>query len=187
MKIRFRMIASLAAGMLLFGSCKKEEAQEENNENELITAVRLDMIEAGGADTLSYTWSDSDGPGGAEPVIDNIVLSPGTSYQVKLTLLDETKTPVDDITQEVKDEGGVHRLYYEPSSGTGITVDSLDQDSEGRPLGINSKWTTTDFGTGSIRIVLRHYPNAGKEASDPVNSSKSSTDADVAFSVLVTL
>src|SRR5690606_20550077 len=115
------------------------------------------------------------------------VLAINKEYNVSVQLLNETHTPAEDITKEVEEEADEHRFYYQPSSGSNITVGDLDTDGNGVPLGITSKWTTTEAAIGTIKITLRHYagnpPN--KAIDDAVDNAKSSTDVAVEFSTKV--
>jgi hypothetical protein len=170
------LVLSIAAG------CKKEDSDPvEPNDNELITTVALSITEQGTQNTSVFKWEDIDGPGGAVPVVDNILLKAGKSYDVRLDLTDASKNPPVSITSEVSEEGDVHRFYYAPSAS--MTISNFDLDDTGRQLGLASSWAVTGVGNGTITITLRHYPDGGKEDSDPVNSTKSSTDAEVSFVV----
>lgn len=183
-------LKGIAIGILLLGSlltaCEKDK-DEEPNEEELITTMKLTFVPVGGGATVTYQYKDADGPGGAAPTQDEIVLVPSKTYNVTLQLLNETETPAEDITLEVQAEGDAHRFYYEPSGGSNITVSGLNNDPNGVPLGVTSTWTTGANATGSIVITLRHYGGnpPGKAAADPVNSPKSSTDIDVTFNTRI--
>lgn len=183
MKMNYFSKTVVVAGCISLAalSCKKESATPEDNDNEIITTVELQFTEQGTSNTLTYKWEDLDGDGGNAPVIDEIVLAPGKVYEAQLSLLDKTKTPAENITEEVEEESADHRFYFMPTAGSNITVDNLNNDGNGIPLGITSRWTTTTTADGSVNIVLRHYPDGGKAADDLVNSSKSSTDVDVTF------
>ena len=180
----------LKAGLLLFsasalflGSCRKEDDEEENEE-EVITTMQLTFVPVNGGNTVTYKFDDPDGPGGAAPTQDQIVLMPNKSYNVTLQLLNKTKNPAEDITTEVAAEADAHRFYYQPSGTSNISVTGLNNDGSGNPLGITSTWTTGAATTGTVKITLRHYPGnpPNKAAADDVNSSKSSTDIEVDFS-----
>jgi hypothetical protein len=168
------------SGMLLLGGCKKEG---ENNDEEVITTIMMHFTPAGGGPMLMYSYDDPDGDGGNAPTIQDIVLQPNTTYNVSVEFLDKTKNPDLDITEEVEEEGEAHRIYFEPSTGSNITISNLDNDADGLPLGLNSTWTTGAAATGTVKVTLRHYggnpPN--KAANDDVNSNKSSTDAQAIF------
>ncbi len=169
----------------LFTSCDKNK--EEANDEEVITTMKLTFVPVGGGSSLIYEFNDLDGPGGAAPTQDEIILAPSKTYNVTLQLLNKTETPAEDITVEVREESDAHRFYYETSPGSSITISGLDNDVNGVPLGIASTWTTGGAATGSIKITLRHYPAVppNKAAGDLANSSKSSTDIEVIFNTRV--
>jgi hypothetical protein len=176
----------LSASALVLTSCDKDD-DEEPNEEEVITTMQLTFVPVGGGTTVMYKFDDPDGPGGANPTTDQITLMPNKTYNVTIQLLNKTANPVEDITTEVAAEAQAHRFYYEPSSGSNITVSNLNNDGNGVPLGITSTWTTTAVATGTINVTLRHYPGnpPNKAANDPVNSPKSSTDIEVSFNTRI--
>jgi len=181
-----KIALSVLMACLLITSCKKDKP-EEPNEEEVITTMKLTFVPVGGGATLTYQFDDPDGPGGAAPTQNEIVLAPSKTYNVTLQLLDKTKTPVADVTVEVQSEATAHRFYYEPTAGSNITVSGLDNDGNAVPLGITSTWATGAVATGKIKVTLRHYPGTppNKAISDLVNSSKSSTDIEVEFNTKI--
>jgi hypothetical protein len=185
-----KQIMKIALGVFVSSavitSCKKDKT-EEPNDNEVITTMKLSFVPAGGGTALTYQFDDQDGPGGAAPTQQEIVLAPSKSYAVTVQLLDKTKTPVPDITAEIATEAEAHRFYYEPTAGSNITVSGLNNDGAGIPLGINSTWATGAAATSKIKITLRHYPGTppGKALGDLVNSTKSDTDIEVEFNTKI--
>lgn len=177
--IIFFFAAAISTGLT---SCLKEKAGEVNDE-ELITTMTLAFTPLAGGQTVNYLFDDPDGPGGVAPVQDIIKLNAGTAYNVQITLLNNSKVPPEDITEEVIEEAIAHRFYFEPGNNSSITVSNQDTDINGIPLGVKSTWTTAAAGNGSIKITLRHFsaspPN--KELNDPVNSAKSSSDIELVF------
>ena len=171
--------------VLILSGCRKEYNREEDNENELITTITLSTTESGSTDTLDYVWEDVDGPGGADPEIDTIVFEHGKNYDISLSLFDKTKIPFENTTTEIEEESNVHRFYFQPDGGTGITISDPDKDINGLTLGLVNKLNTTQPATGHISITLRHYPDGGKGEEDAVNSPKSTTDAEAIFPVIV--
>jgi hypothetical protein len=169
----------LTSGILI--SCEKDTAEE--NQEEVITTMKLTFVPVGGGTTVSYQFDDPDGPGGMAPTQQEIVLAPSKTYNVTLQLLNKTVTPAEDITTEVKEEADAHRFYYETNPGSSITISGLDNDPNGVPLGVTSTWTTAAVANGSVKITLRHYPAVppNKAASDLVTSTKSGTDVEVIF------
>jgi hypothetical protein len=178
----FKFSLWLFASSLMLTSCDKDNG-DEGNEEEVITTVQLTFVPVGPGATVTYKFDDPDGPGGANPTKDEIILAPNKTYNVTLQLLNKTVNPAVDMTTEVAAEAQAHRFYYEPSAGANITIAGLNNDAAGIPLGITSSWTTGVAATGTVKITLRHYPGnpPNKAASDLVNSSKSSTDIEVDF------
>ena len=168
----------------VFAGCKKEKG--ETNEEEVITTMILRLTPAGSSTALVYEFADPDGPGGATPVADDIDLDPNTTYTASVQLLNETATPIEDITLEVEEESQAHRFYYQPT-GANLTVSGLNNDANGVPLGTSSSWVTGAAGTGQVKITLRHYPAEppNKEVNDQVDSPKSGTDVEATFNVIV--
>jgi hypothetical protein len=171
-------VALLATGI---SSCEKDD--EPANEEELITTVRLTFTEVGGAGAVStFIFKDLDGDGGAAPSqFDNIVLAPNKTYNMAITLLNESVSPAEDITGEIESEGVDHQIYYQPS-GVNIAVLNLNNDVNGLPLGLRSTWTTSAASTGSVTITLKHKPGI-KAAGDAV--TKGDTDIQLAWNASV--
>jgi hypothetical protein len=174
---------SIVAISLVFASCEKENQPAEENESELITTVQLDFVKRGTDDRSTFVWEDADGPGGNLPIIDTVRLDDNSVYDVEISFWNKSVTPAEDITEEVRAESESHRVYFEASAGSGITINGFDNDTGGIPLGIQSVWTTTGSSDGTVMAVLRHYPDGGKAADDPLNSSKSTTDAGAIFNL----
>ena len=181
-----RMSLVLVTAAMLLNACKKDKPGETNDE-EVITTMNLRFTPVGGGTAFTYTFDDPDGPGGGTPTRSVITLNPSVTYNVQLTLLNKTATPVEDITTEVIEEADSHRFYYEPSTTSAITVSGLNNDGNGVALGTTSQWTTGVTGLGTIKVTLRHYASTppNKEAADPVNSPKSDTDIEVTFDTAI--
>lgn len=174
----------LSFTVLFLFACKKDDVIEDN-ENELITTVELSFTKQGSNTPVVYTWKDTDGPGGSNPVIEPIMLEAASAYTLSIRFLDESKNPAENITEEVNAESAVHRIYIIGDASSGLAITDLNNDRNGLPLGLSAIVTTTNPATGSLRIVLRHYGEGGKEAADPVTSPKASSDADVSFPLTV--
>lgn len=170
-------------GVLFLLSCEKETQPAEENDNELITTIQLDFTKRNSDDKATFIWEDADGAGGDVPYTDTIKLDDNSVYDVKISFWNKSVTPADDITQEITTESENHRVYVEPTAASNIVVSNYDIDVNGMPLGTNNVWSTGDSAEGNVAIVLRHYPEGGKAADDPVNSTKSSTDAGAVFIV----
>ena len=184
MKKFINYISILALLSVLFlTACKKEKG--EHNEEELITSVILKFTPVGGGTTLEYSFSDPDGPGGLAPTTSTIVLSQNTTYNVAIEFKNDVTGEI--INQEIEEEADAHRIYYTPAAGSSIQISGLDTDADGVPLGLSSVWTCGASGSSQVTVTLRHYGSTppDKQIADPVNSPKSSTDAEVIFDTQV--
>lgn len=175
-----KFLSVVMLGGLILAGCKKKNNGEENEE-ELITTVKVNLTEAGTSNTLSFTWKDVDGPGGNAPQITPIVLGVSKTYNCSLEFLDESKTPVEDITTEIETEDDEHQIYYEVTTAN-LTVSNLNTDGGGLPLGTTSSWTAGTVSSGILKLTLKHKPGI-KAAGDPV--SKGETDVEISFPVSI--
>lgn len=178
----------LAASTLFVTACNKDDDDEgEGNEEEVITTVIMKFTPVSGGNTIQFSYDDPDGDGGNPPTRQDIVLAPNMQYNFEVELLDKTKNPPADITEEVEEEDDEHRVYFTSAAGSNVNVSALNTDDNGITLGTAGRLTTGAAATSTLRVVLRHYggnpPN--KAENDPVDSQKSSTDADVTFNVRV--
>jgi len=174
-------ISLLTAALLV--SCDPTNPNNPN-EQELITNVTLTAIN--GTDTISASYSDPDGNGGNAPTIDTLQLTASTNYSVHLTLLDETKNPVADITGEIEEDGEAHQFFYSFSSAA-LSWLYQDQDGNGNPVGLEISVSTGTASTGSVVVTLRHEPNktaAGVSTGDITNAG-GETDVEISFPVVI--
>jgi hypothetical protein len=167
-----RFPCALLAGLVLLSACSNPEPEPENQE-ELITTVRLTFTPAGGGAPVVATWQDLDGDGGGAPVVSAINLAGNTTYTLAVTLSDASKTPAVDITKEVEEEAEEHQLFFRTTGLTGMTIAYNDKDGNNRPIGLVNTVTTPTAGAGTITVILRHEPNkaaTGVAAGDPTNA-----------------
>lgn len=158
-------------------ACKKDDEDNHQEENELITTVKLTLKNnQNSTDSTVAVWKDLDGEGGQNPTIDSLKLKANTVYIGNIQLLDESKNPVDNITEEVAEEAVDHLFVYKTSSGLGLTIERTDKDSKNLPIGIATQFTTTTAATGNIEVILRHQPSVKDGTETP-----GSTDVDVFF------
>ena len=166
---KLQSLVVMLLGFVLFSGCKKDPVVDPN-ENELITTVRISLLDKTGGSTtpLVFEFKDLDGEGGAAPSkFDEIVLTKGKTYDCSLTVLNESVSPAADITKEILAEAVDHQFYYSASDGL-VTVSNLNNDSKGLPLGTTATWTTgTLTGSGTLRLTLKHKPGI-KTAGDLV-------------------
>ena len=164
-------------------SCKKDKTNEPIpiNQSELITKVQL-IFKDSITNSIAYTatFSDLDGPGGNVATVDSILLSSNTTYYMDILVLDETKTPVDTISNEVLDEGEVHLFVFTPNPTSNfLETNLLDLDSNFKPIGLSSILRTSATGVGTYSVELRHFSSAQAKADNLVYD----TDISILFNV----
>lgn len=184
MKKKNLMMLLLASIVLFMNSCKKEKI--DPNQSELITTVRLKFTNtiSSSINPLVYEFKDLDGEGGAAPVkFDDIVLQKNIPYICEVTVLNESVSPADNITAEIKAEANDHQFYFVPSSSNLLSVSNYDTDTQGLPLGLSSFWVTgLNPGSGTVKVVLKHKPGT-KAANDLIN--KGETDIELDFKLII--
>lgn len=177
-KILIIPVLMLIAGFWL-SSCKKDHSHDD--EGELITTVQLKIKDISTNTINSFSWKDVDGDGGNAPVIEGITLSASKTYEMEIKFLDESKSPAQDITDEIKAESDDHEVFYQQSNSL-VNLTRTDKDNKNLPLGLQVNLVTTSAGTGNLRIILKHKPGT-KAAGD--DSAKGETDIDINFPLTV--
>jgi hypothetical protein len=186
--MRIFAIATLAAASVITG-CKKDSDNPAtppppSNESEVMTTFKLSFVDSAGiSPNVSAQFRDPDGDGGSPAVqFDSIFLLPNKTYYASVLILDETKTPVDTISNEVAEEANDHLFFYTPSAGLNEVITILDYDAHSvpLPLGLQTKWKTGAISTGTTHIVLRHQPGVKDGSFAP-----GETDLDIAFETRV--
>lgn len=163
MKLHSKKISLALISLLLVSSCKKDDSSPQNppdgNDSELITTVKLSFVDSAGVEPVrQFVFSDIDGDGGNPPsVFDTIQISSQKTYNVSILLLDESKSPVDTISNEVLAEGDDHMFFFF-HAGANIVTSYQDLDGNGIGIGLQSKWVTGGLSSGTSRIVLKHQP-----------------------------
>lgn len=213
MKKLITIIASVALIVLAFNACNKKESTVTPAPpgNEFLTTVELVYQNQGDAtDTGRAIWRQLDPTGSTLPDTSLAILNlkANTRYNVQVLLLDETKTPADTVSTEIKERQNYHLFFFQPTpispsnlvisnistdipvsdgtvtSATGpylnLVVNRTDIDSNNPPLqiGLTDNFVTGAASTGWLRVVLRHQPNVKNGTFDP-----GSSDLDVNYQV----
>jgi len=166
-----------------FSSCKTSDPEPEDD-NELITTVRLKFTD--GSSVQTFQWQDLDGDGGKAPTIQNIALKANKTYKLDIELLDESKMPVVDQTKEVAAEKDEHLFVFTPMPASLLAYTYGDIDSKNFPIGLTGSAKTTATGTGTLKVVLRHQPPVNGMAQKNGTATPGSSDVDITFNVAVT-
>jgi len=184
-KLFFPVTLAMLAVVLLFSSCKKDA--DKPNEEELITTLTMTWTPVGGGTPVTFLFRDLDGEGGNPPVITTAPLAAGTEYNVDITLLDETKTPAENITEEIEEEADEHQFFFQVTAGLNLTFAYLDSDKNGAPLGLKTRMITGEAGSGTLRVILRHDLNKGAAGvpQGDITNAGGDTDIQVDFPVVI--
>lgn len=203
-------------GLLIFSfaysSCNKKEqvVTPAPPGNEFLTTVELKLQNSQDpTDTHTAIWRQLD-PTEANPPDTSLAvlnLKPNSTYDGQVILLDETKTPADVVSDEIKERQNYHLFFFQPTpispanlvisatttnipgtqtSSTGpylnLVVTRTDVDANTPPLqvGLTDSFVTGTTSAGWLRVVLRHQPNV-KDGTYPPGSS----DLDVNFKVTI--
>lgn len=184
-------IACVISFATLFISCSNENDATPVNEEELITTITAVFTPEGGgsAVTLNSRDLDGDGPNAPEITISG-PFAQNTTYNGVVAFTNESVSPVEDITAEIVAEAEDHQIFYQttgslPNFIYSTTAENVD--ANGKPIGLQTVFTTTTAATGVLKISLIHLPNktaAGVAAGDPTNAG-GNTDATEEFTVRV--
>ena len=189
------------AGTLFWMQGWKNEDPVPENIPELITKVILEFAPAGGGPLITVTATDPDGGGVQDIIVDGpINLLKDSEYTMTLELLNELYLPGDEdynVTEAIKNEGEEHQFFFSFSEGTFASpegtgnilsdmssvpgsINYLDKDSSGQPLGIQTSWTTSGSvsNSKSFRIILKHQPELKSSTSTSLDGE---SDLDVSF------
>jgi len=173
--------------LLFFQSCNNDDPVPEN-ESELITTLTMTFTNVNDAGNVVVAqFRDVDGAGGNDPEITNPILKDGETYDAEIQLLNESISPADNITSEVEAEGEAHQFFFSSTDTGLLSFGYLDEDSNGNPIGLSSRWETLKTGTTSFRITLRHQPDKdGMGVSEgDISNAGGETDLEVTFELTV--
>lgn len=173
---------------VLFVSCKKDDSLTPTlptipNQEEVITTLNYTLTAPNG-DVVLFSFKDVDGDGGNAPVIVNGELDTNLTYSGKIELLNETVSPAEDITEEVKEEGDEHQIFYQFSNSDLGTI-YTDTDANGKPIGVSTQLITKGTSSSTLKITLRHTPdkNASGVSSGDISNAGGETDIEVTFAL----
>lgn len=150
-----------------------------------ITTVEILLTDAAKNNEL-FSFRDLDGPGNEPPDIRTNILRANTEYTSVLLMLDESVEPASDITSQVATEGVDHQIFY-VVEGPNMSVEYIDADADGNPLGILTSIITGDPGTSFLTIVLRYQPDKSASGVNQgnLNNAGGNTDIEVTFEIEV--
>jgi hypothetical protein len=157
--------------------CKKEEElPPEENEEEVITDVKLIFTNAlDNNDVVEATAQDPDGEG-VQPlaIINEINLDADKTYNLTFDIKNNLESPGEDIGAEILEENDEHQIFFSFSNdafanpiGNGnidAPADPIvynDSDMNGANVGLSTTWTTSanTISGGNFVVRLQHQPD----------------------------
>lgn len=187
----FGFLALVSATLI---GCKDDDAPEDENEEEIITKVRLIFNPEMGT-PLTFLATDPDGEGPEDLSVEGAIsLAPNTVYELFIEL--DNELAGESITEEVEEEGDEHLFLFGFTEGlfanplgdgnldgrAADAVDYLDEDVQGLPLGLITRWRTGEATSGTFRVVLKHQPDLKTETSSLQDGE---TDIDITWNLVV--
>jgi len=184
----------LLAGFAITGCSKDDDAPGHENEEEIITDVKLVFTNKSDAsDVVEARAQDPDGEGVQElQILDPIDLNVNKTYTLSLEIANNLETPGEDITEEIVAEDHEHQIFYSFTNdafaaplGNGNvdnTSDPLtynDADENNNPVGLSTEWETsaTQLTGGTFTVRLQHQPDGIK------TSTSGAGDGDTDFNL----
>ena len=180
-----KLLAILFISALTITSCS-DDHPDHQHEEEVITTMKVVLTPTSGT-AVTLESKDLDGDGPKPPVITPGTLAANTTYNGVITLLNETKTPAENVTEEVEEEAKEHQFFFKATNLNSTFSYAGKNDADGNPVGIEFSLTTGAAGTGSYTITLRHEPNksaAGVKQGDITNAG-GETDIEVVFPITI--
>ena len=170
--------------LLLAGACKNDEQNvAPTDDNEAITTATLTLTnKATPTDIVTATVENLNTSADFSKA--TLTLKANTTYTGVISLLDKTKTPTLDATEEIREKLNEHLFVYTPSTGLPLSVTLTDRDTNPAPgpypVGLTTEMKTGSAGSGQLKVVLRHQPNTKNGTATP-----GSSDLDTYFNVVI--
>lgn len=172
----------IMATMLSATSCRKKDPvpePEPTNDEEVITTMNLNFTDSATNATVLFGFEDRDGDGGNSGIYFGpnqsdsvIVLDANKTYNMEIVLLDKTKNPATNISDEVNQEGKDHMFFFNSINPTGspynvilagsnisLTYTDLDAGSPQRGIGLKTRirtYASTGGNKFSFTVTLKH-------------------------------
>jgi hypothetical protein len=186
MKSNLFAVCGIAVMLLIGASCKKKERSgtTRDPENEFITTVRI--VASNTMDTADVVTAQcrdlTPENGDADLSKAYMTLRAQATYSVEVTFLDETQSPVKDVTYTIKDRADYHLVCYAHDALLNLSVARTDHDNNmpQQELGLSSTFTTGAASSGELEIALHH-----QVIEKTGDCRKGTTDAEVSFAVTV--
>lgn len=159
--------------LLLSAGCSDVEGKEDGHDHDhhdhnhgLSTSLYLELSPQSGGEVLSFAWRDPENDG--DPVIDEVVLADGETYDLSVEVWNDLEDPAEDVTVEIAEADDEHQFFFTgdavqgPATGDNadavVVHDYTDADAGGLPVGIDNTLAAVAAGSGGLTVTLRHLP-----------------------------
>jgi len=170
---------------ILFAACNDDEAVVVCECGNIAISFLLTPVDGG--DSKVFSFSDPDGEGGNDPIIEIATLDANTTYTgaISLTGLSSSEE-VEDFTREIQEENEEFQFFF-TTVDANLTVAYADMDTNGNPIGLTTNITTGDASAGTMTIILRHEPDKNEEgvADGDITHAGGETDVEITFDVII--
>lgn len=192
-RITGMIVLAITAAAYVAGCSDNPEAPPPNELEEIRpNVVILKLVNAtNSADSVSASFRDADGDGGANPTIDTLNVTAGTTYSGTLRSFFagriNNRDTVIDFAPEYIELGRYHQFFYTPG-GAGanrLSVTITDKDSTNLPIGLS---TTIAVAAGAatnatLRVELGHFDDEAQ----PKDGTRLPYEHDIDFLFAVTI
>ncbi|NHF60215.1 type 1 periplasmic binding fold superfamily protein [Flavobacteriaceae bacterium TP-CH-4] len=183
MKLVQLSILSMAIGLLTFSCDNDDDTPQVVNEEEVITTLNVTLTpQTGTPVTLQSQDLDGDGPN-APVVTVSGPLTSDTTYNGVITVLNETVSPAENITEEVEEEAEEHQFFFSVGGGLEATTEYTNFDGDQNPLGTEFRIIAGSPSQGTLTFTLRHEPKKPNDGT--LSDAGGETDIAVSFDVTV--
>lgn len=179
------IISGLMASLLInFYSCKKDKPAPVPDEQELITTLKIRVTDSAGfAQTFQYKIVNGYNTGNPNVQIDTLKLPANKRLYADLSVLDESKTPIDDITAEILEKSDEHLFVFQSTPTNLLQVVEGNKDTKGQALNQSFVLNSGNAGSGSFQVHLLHLPT--NKNGTTVQSAGGETDLEATFPVFL--
>ncbi len=177
MKNKQHLLAALAIIIVLSSTLNSCKPKKDDGGQETITTLKLKVSPSGSSTHQVFNYKTLNGV----TTKDTVLLSANSGYTATIEILDETKSPADNVTLEIAEKKNEHQFFFVTSPSGLVTFSNFDKDGNGKDVGLASVVTTTSVGKGTLRIVLKHLGSDPKTG----NIASGETDVDAIFDVVV--
>ena len=147
--------------IILSIGCNKEEEPTIRLEDEAITNLNLTFSPTDGSSVVVFSFEDLGDASGLPSTVSSNPLEMGKEYEIKADLVSRETSPIKILTGKIRDAGTDYQLFMSVTPDNVFqSLEYTDMDSNGKPIGINVRGTTSDrFTTGLMKVTLIRNPD----------------------------